>query len=425
MAVRTEPFVSAPIPVGTKGVPAASIGRPASAMAEGRWGLFDGDVLFPACILKRSAIDGNRAAMREFLRDTSLHLAPHGKTTMAPQLFALQEEDGVWGFTAATVAHVQTYRQAGIDRIFYANQLVDPTGLSYVLDELAADPAFEFLSLVDSARGARLLAEAALARGLERPLDVLIEIGMPGTRGGVRTEEEAIALVSAIDALPQLRLRGVEAFEGVVSLDRAGAERVRRQLDLVRRTAAHISTGLPGDMRLILSAGGSAFLEQVAEEMAKWPFPADYVLRSGCYITNDHGMYARAQRDPDLRGAIGFRRPFQPAIEVWGHVLSRPEPNRVIVGIGKRDISYDIEPPRPVGWARRGSMTAEALSDGLAVSGLNDQHAWITLPVDHPIDVGDLMAFGCSHPCTTFDKWKYLLMVDDDYRILDAVVTQF
>jgi len=426
MPVTIEPFTAQPIPGGTKGVPLGAVGIAPSEVSAHRWRLFDSDVIFPACILKRSAIDANRATMRDFLRKAALHLAPHGKTTMAPQLFALQEEDGAWGFTAATVAHAMVYRKAGIGRIFYANQLVDPVGLAFILDELQADPGFEFLSLVDSIEGARILAEAAIARGMTRPLDVLVEIGVPGTRCGVRTAEQAITLVLVIGALaPHLRLRGVEAFEGVTNTDKNGLQIVRAQLDIVRQVAAHIDAGLPAGGRPIVSAGGSAFTEAVASEMASWPFAADYVLRSGCYLTNDHGLYAAAQRNTDLRGTLRFDRMLEPAIELWGHVLSRPEPDRVIVGIGKRDISHDIDLPKPIGWLRRDTAVIRPLDADARVVGLNDQHAWITIPASHPIAVGDLMALGCSHPCTTFDKWKYLLMVDDGYRIVDVIVTQF
>ena len=62
---------------------------------------------------------------------------------------------------------------------------------------------------------------------------------------------------------------------------------------------------------------------------------------------------------------------------------------------------------------------------GARVTGLNDQHAYLELPAASPLKVGDLVGFGISHPCTTFDKWQLIYVVDDDYRIVDAIRTFF
>jgi D-serine deaminase-like pyridoxal phosphate-dependent protein len=59
------------------------------------------------------------------------------------------------------------------------------------------------------------------------------------------------------------------------------------------------------------------------------------VLRSGCYLTHDDGLYARASPLPELR----------PALELWARVLSCPEPGLAIAGFGKRDAPYDIDLP--------------------------------------------------------------------------------
>jgi D-serine dehydratase len=32
---------------------------------------------------------------------------------------------------------------------------------------------------------------------------------------------------------------------------------------------------------------------------------------------------------------------------------------------------------------------------------------------------------GISHPCTTFDKWKYLFTISDDYTVTGAIKTFF
>jgi D-serine dehydratase len=39
--------------------------------------------------------------------------------------------------------------------------------------------------------------------------------------------------------------------------------------------------------------------------------------------------------------------------------------------------------------------------------------------------VGDRVALGLSHPCTTFDKWRWMPLVEDDGVISGAIHTCF
>jgi len=56
---------------------------------------------------------------------------------------------------------------------------------------------------------------------------------------------------------------------------------------------------------------------------------------------------------------------------------------------------------------------------------LDDQHAYLDIPADSPLQPGDMVAFGVSHPCTTFDKWQALYLVDDGLRVTGAIRTFF
>jgi len=120
----------------------------------------------------------------------------------------------------------------------------------------------------------------------------------------------------------------------------------------------------------------------------------------------------------------------RPALEVWSMVQSRPEPDLAILTMGKRDASYDIDLPFPVKTHRPGDTSQPFdLPAGCKIEKMNDQHAYLRLPKDSAIcaslQVGDLVACGISHPCTTFDKWPVILVVDDAYQVQSAVNTFF
>jgi len=425
-SLRIEALLDQRLPAGTKGMAIASAGLPLRSVGEQGWNLLDGDVTLPAAILIDSALRHNASAMAGFAERHNVRLAPHGKTTMAPQLFDRQFEAGAWALTAATPAHLGLYRSVGVPRIIYANQLVDAAAIAFLCEALTADPAFEVICLVDSFRSALLLAEGAKTHGLERRIDVLVELGMVGGRTGLRTADAAVALAERIvDALPTLRLRGVEAFEGIVAFDADGRAKVGALLDSLETAATGIARFV-APLRPILSVGGSAFFPLIVDRFRGLAGDIEIILRSGCYLAHDHGMYEAGRTSPFCHGALDHTPELRPALEIWGHIQSRPEPGRAYATIGKRDISHDAGLPAPIKWSPSGSRTVHALAPEVArIVQLNDQHAYLEIPDDHPLQIGDRIAFGCSHPCTTFDKWRVLHVVDDDYGITEAIATCF
>jgi D-serine deaminase-like pyridoxal phosphate-dependent protein len=180
--------------------------------------------------------------------------------------------------------------------------------------------------------------------------------------------------------------------------------------------------GLFGGDEIVLTAGGSAYFDRVvarAAELGETGRPVRVLLRSGCYLTHDHGSYERTS--PLRSGAAGPA--LRPALELWAEVLSAPEPGRAIVGFGKRDAPFDIEFPMPLDLHRDGARAA--LSGRAKVIKLNDQHAFLEHDVSTQPRPGDLVTFGLSHPCTAFDKWPLIAEVDDDHTVVGAIRTVF
>jgi D-serine dehydratase len=416
-----------------KGIPGGVAPFRLDAIGAKSWNLLAEDLTLPVAVLKRSALEHNGRWMRDFLARSGAVIAPHGKTTMAPSLFAAQLADGAWAITVATIQQLQLCRDFGIGRIVLANQLVGRQAIRYVLDELRRDPGFDFYCLVDSVRGVELLAEAARADPAGRPLQVLLEGGFAGGRTGARDLGAALAVARAVKAAaPHLALRGVEGFEGLFGGTAEEAEAsVGRFLDfLVEIARACERESLFADGAVLLTAGGSAFYDMVVQRFreAGLSRPTQVVTRSGCYLTHDSGLYRRAFEDLRRRGGVkeALGEGLRPALEVWAYVQSRPEPGKVLLTMGKRDIGYD-EPPPALAWYRPGTTPRRpvAMPEGHEVTGFNDQHCHMTVPADSPLQVGDMVAFGISHPCLTFDKWQLLSVVDDDYRVVDAVRTFF
>lgn len=409
-----------------RGFPTAAWGRPIADLTARAPELLGGGFTTPIAVLHEDAVEHNIRAMAAHCRRHGVELAPHGKTTMAPQLFARQLRHGAWGITAATIDQIRLMRSFGVGRVVLANQLVDPTSLAWIAAELAADESFGFVCWVDSVRGVRLMDDALERAGHDVVIDVLVEAGARGGRTGCRSLEELDEVAVAATASRHLRPVGVSAFEGVLGGDGSPEtlERLAGLMRFVRQgTEALLSRGLLStlDGAYLVSAGGSAYFDQVIDVLGRpWgSTPVRLLLRSGCYVTHDSAHYAglvpstrRLDPQPALRAAL----------QVFGRVLSRPEPDLCIADVGKRDLSHDVRLPVVEGvWSPSG---VELPAFGLAVERLSDQHAFIRGEGEVP-DVGDWVALGIAHPCTTFDKWRRIAVVDAQLRVVDCLHTYF
>ncbi|HEY2598060.1 MAG TPA: alanine racemase [Candidatus Dormibacteraeota bacterium] len=393
------------------------------------WNVLGGDFLPPVMVLKDSALRHNSHLVAAYCKRHDFLLAPHGKTAMAPQLLKLQLDDGAWAVTAATISQVRVWRAMGVERLILANQLVEPAAIRWIATELDADPAFDFYCLIDSVAGVRLLESTIAGTRLARRLQVLLEVGPEGGRTGCRTHKEAFEVARAVASSDRLALAGVEAFEGVI-----GAPSIIATLhavdDFLTNMRALVEELDEADMfaqaaAVMVTAGGSAFPDRaVACLGGEWNLsrPVRLVLRSGCYLTHDAAHYK--QLSP-FGGRIPETGPLEEALEIWGAVLSRPEPGLAILGFGKRDVPHDLELPEPRLVKTPGPQPPIPLRAEASISKVMDQHAFLTVGAGANLKVGDLVGSGISHPCTAFDKWRLIPVVDDGYVAIDAVLTYF
>jgi D-serine deaminase-like pyridoxal phosphate-dependent protein len=374
----------------------------------------------PAAVIFEAALTHNIAWMQRFADDHGAKLAPHGKTTMTPALFRRQLDAGAWGITLATATQCGAAFEHGVKRLLMANQLVGTPNMAIVtgLIERGAD----YFCLVDSVANVEALDRHFAQRGLV--VQVLVELGVPGGRCGVRDDAELKALVDAIAASPSVALCGIEGYEGLIGGEQA-VEHIRsygrRLVDTVRMLR---DAGAFGDRKPILTAAGSQWFDLIAEafDHADLRDHCTPVLRAGCYVVHDHRSYRDSMaevkaRHPELEGEL------QPALAVFAHVQSLPEPGLAVVAMGKRDISVDPDLPIPLQLHRPGEPPRPLT--GCSVRKMMDQHAMMVIPEHADICIGDIVSFGASHPCLTFDKWRQVLRIDDGLRVLEVMSTFF
>ncbi|MEE4371271.1 amino acid deaminase [Pseudomonas alliivorans] len=382
------------------------------------------DVSLPALVIHQPALDHNIRWMQTFVTNSGAELAPHGKTSMVPALFRRQIEEGAWGMTLATAVQTQAAYAHGVRRILMANQLVGQPNMALIA-ELLADSTFEFHCMVDHPDNVAALGKFFGERDLR--LNVMIEYGVPGGRCGCRTEAQVLELADAVLAQPSLALTGIEGYEGVIHGDHAISGIKAFAASLVRLAVELQDKGAFALDRPIVTASGSAWYDLIAEAFDAQAVRERFlsVLRPGSYVVHDHGIYKDAQccvldRRAELSEAL------RPALEVWAHVQSMPEPGFAVIAMGKRDVAYDAGLPNPLRRYRAHVMPASGDDvSNCKVTAVMDQHAFMTVAPGCELKVGDIIAFGTSHPCLTFDKWRSGCLVDDDLRVIEPFSTYF
>lgn len=400
-----------------KGLPPDAAGLTVRELAAQRRPLFGGGFTTPLLTLSAPALEHNLAQLATYTRAHGLAFAPHGKTSMAPQLFARQLAHGAWGITAATFQQVRVYRAFGVRRVFLTNELVDAAALRWLAAELTADPDFRLVAYVDSVRGVELM-DAALAGTPGRPVDVVVELGAEGGRAGVRDAAAAVRVADAVAAARRLRLVGVAGYEATapdVPRWLAALVALLRRFDAEGRFAQ--------TEEIVLSAGGSEWFDLVAEAfepVGGLSRPVLRLLRPGAYVSHDDVHYGEVT---PFHRRIPEQGSLEPALRLWTRVLSRPEAGLAILDAGKRDAPHDLDLPVPK--LVRGPDGTVRPADGLTVTRLADQHAFVTVAPGAAVEVGDWVALGLSHPCTAFDKWQLVPLVAADGTVTDYLRTFF
>lgn len=384
----------------------------------------------PMLTLDRGALAENTRIMFDWLRERGLSIAPHGKTTMSPPLWSQVLDAGAWGLTLATGWQAQVARSVGVRRIMIANTLVDPVAVRWAVGELDRNDDLDLISWVDGEETVRLMAEQVRASGARRRFPVIVELGGAGGRTGVRGVDAALRLARSIQATGVLEIAGVGGYEGALAHDRRpeSIARVDGYLDEIARLHAAVrDDGLYRPARPIVTAGGSAYFDRVDARLGRLHDEAIVLLRSGAFQVHDDGFYAAT----GPMGTITGERPFRSAMHAFVRVISRPEPDLVLFDAGKRDLPFDEG--MPVAQRVLGSTRAddERLLADSTVTALNDQHGFLRLAAGDPdaLPVGTVLRLGLSHPCTAFDKWRLIPVIDDADSdlpvVVDAVETRF
>ncbi|MGA2048831.1 MAG: amino acid deaminase [Terracidiphilus sp.] len=407
-----------------KGLGSSGLALGSTDFAQLDWNLLREDLSLPSAVLYEEKLIHNLDWMRQFISAYGVKLAPHGKTTMAPRLFEMQLQAGAWGITLATAHQTQVAFAHGVRRILMANELVGKQNMATIAG-LLRDPDFDFYCLVDSVDQIDQLGNYYSGLGLR--LKVLVELGVIGGRTGVRDDQQLQSVLAALSRWQRsIILCGVEIYEGVLHDEASIRTFLQYAVNVTRKLAAESRFQR---RPILLSGAGSSWYDVVAEVFTAAAFgdAVEIVLRPGCYLTHDVGAYREAQARIREYNPIAHQMNsgLLPALQVWAYVQSIPEPERAIVGMGKRDAAFDSGLPVPALHFRPGNAVPQVAPAQWVVTKMMDQHSYLQINAGDDLRVGDMIGFDICHPCLTFDKWRTLPILNAEYQVIDIIQTFF
>jgi D-serine dehydratase len=395
------------------------------------WHILRGDLPFPLAIIKASSLNHNLYWMQNFCKERGLDIAPHGKTTMSPELYAMQIKAGAWGISFANVFQASMGARHGVKRIIIANQVYQSPDLDALALLLATNSDLSVYFLVDSEAQIEAIQHWRAIRQSKTTFTVLLELGIDGKRTGCRDPEQALALARLIKSTQGLKLCGIESYEGALATCDHVHDQTQVAALMQRIQALAIACeeeNLFEHDEVLLTAGGSAIFDLVADNLKPHlQRPARGILRSGCYLTHDHLQYRKMLQCVGER--LQLRETLKPALEVISSIQSCPEPGLALLTMGKRDVSYDLDLPIPIWRANMGDSAVQSVPSHWHIEALNDQHAYLRYDANAPLSeqpqLGQMVGSGISHPCTTFDKWRWMPVVNDQYGVQSAISVNF
>ncbi len=176
-------------------------------------GMDESDIQTPCLILDLDALERNIKKMGAYAKEHGMRHRVHGKMHKSVDVAKLQEKlgDSV-GVCCQKVSEAEVFARGGIKDVLVSNQVRDPAKI----DRLAQLPKLGARTIVcvDDIDNVADLSEAAVRHGTE--LEVFVEIDVGAGRCGVTTTEDVVSIAKAIDAAPNLKFTGIQAYQGAM-----------------------------------------------------------------------------------------------------------------------------------------------------------------------------------------------------------------
>lgn len=339
----------------------------------------------PCLLLEADVLEHNLAAMMELVRGFRRQLRPHVKAHKSTAIARRQLEAGAVGLCCATVREAEAMAEAGLEGLLVTSPVIAPAMIERLAQ--ARDRISDLAVVVDSEAGVDALAAGASA---DRPLGAVIEVDVGQNRTGVTTPEDAVRLARRIEALPQLRYRGVQAYYGHLQHVPAYAERKAKAAAQWARLQTFLDALSAEGLRPEIVTGGGTGTH--LPDLEEGPFTE---IQPGSYLFMDKQYGA-------IELAAGGAPSFRTSLTVASRVISANQPNLVVLDAGYKALATDAGP----------ALAATGAPADATYQFMGDEHGGLRFGADAvgPA-VGDLVTLVAPHcdPTVNLHDWFHVM----------------
>jgi D-serine deaminase-like pyridoxal phosphate-dependent protein len=277
----------------------------------------------PALLVNLDDLESNIHKLQKAVSDAQKQLRPHAKAHKCVEIARRQVHAGAVGVCVATLAEMELMISARISVL-----LTTPVAASLKTDRIAQwirDGA-DISVVVDHSMQVKLYQDSASRAGSTIP--VLVDLDVGDHRTGIPCDERAIQLAREIQASPNLRFAGLQAYsvsgshtEGVEARRAHSRDAIGRAIPVQKQL---LSEGFDA-RRLTGGSTGTWEIDLAISELTE--------LQAGSYALMD----------------VAYRKiggvPFAPAMTVLSTVVSASHESFVTVDAGYKSFATD----RPFG----------------------------------------------------------------------------
>ena len=325
----------------------------------------------PALVLDLDALDRNIERMARFARAAEVNVRPHSKGSKSLAIVRRQIAAGAIGICCTTIGEAEVMAAGGIANILITSPIVSPP----MIDRLLAlnESSDGLIVVVDDVRNVEALSAAI---GAGKPLGVLVEVDVGQGRTGVVGEDNVVALIRRVAAMPQLVYRGIQAYYGhfqhvatVAERLKATEPRIAQLRQLLRRLR---DEGLAPE---IVTGSGTGTFETDATAGVFTEFQAgSYPFMDREYVEIERGSADDVQ--------------FEPALFVQATVVNASRPGFVVVNAGYKSFATEGGPP----------VVARPELPGATYKLMGDEHGGVTFdPGKRQVALGETIEFLTPH----------------------------
>ena len=322
----------------------------------------------PAFLIDLDIMDNNISKMAEYCKALGINFRPHTKHHKSPIIAHKQIDSGAIGICCQKLGEAEVMVSSGVRDVLITYEIIGDIKIKRLM---ALCKLSNIIVTVDSKNNVKDLSEAAKSHDVK--LGILLDVNVGQNRCGIEPDDFVVELAKFIQSSDNLEFKGIHAYAGNIQSETDDEKRFQLDKESMLKTKIAVEKLRSAKIELdIVTAGGTGTYKYTSQ----YDFITE--IQPGSYVFMD-GQYSKVLDDFDNSGTI------------LTTIISKPNPNRIVLDSGMKAISSDQWPP--------------IIKDfnGIEFGSISDEH--LTLDITNSdakqLNVGDKIEIIPGHNDTT------------------------